>query len=91
MKKVFLNEIMIEQYRVENDFIDLVFPVHKLAIEIDENGHLDRFKIKEQNREQTKKEAGFEIIRIYPDKEDFDVFDEIGEIQSFIVESTKNN
>ena len=27
---------MIEQYRVKNYFIDLVFPEHKLGIEVDE-------------------------------------------------------
>ena len=27
--------------------VDLVFPVHKLGIELDENGHIARFEIKE--------------------------------------------
>ena len=76
---MFKNQIINEQYRVKNYFNDLVFPVHKLGIEIDENGHLDRSEIKEQKREQTvKEETGFHIIRISPDKEDFDIDDEIG-------------
>ena len=37
---------MIEQYRVKKYFIDLFFPVHKLGIEIDDDGHLERCKIK---------------------------------------------
>ena len=80
---------MIEQIRMKNYFVDLVFPAHVLGIEIDENGHLDRCKIEEEKREKVRKKAGFKIIRINPDKEDFDVFDEIGRIQNFIIELTK--
>ena len=36
-----------------------------------------------------KEETGFEIIRINPDKENFDIFDEIGKIQEFISDSNK--
>ena len=67
----------------------IFFPCHKLGIEIDENGHLDRSEIKEQKREQTIKKARINIIRINPDKENFDIDDEIGEIQDFIYESGK--
>ena len=35
------------------------------------------------------KETGFKIIRIDPDKENFDIFDEIGKMQSFISKSNK--
>ena len=48
IKKIFKKQAIIEQYRVEKYFIDIFFPVHKLGIEIDENGHLDRSEIKEQ-------------------------------------------
>ena len=41
IRKVFKNQILNEQYRVKNIFIDLVFSEHKLGIEIDENGHID--------------------------------------------------
>ena len=44
IKKKFPNEKMSEQYKVNKYFIDLAFPVHKLGIEIDENGHTDRPK-----------------------------------------------
>ena len=33
-------------------FINLVFPVHQLGIEIDESNHTDRCKIKEEKREK---------------------------------------
>ena len=72
---------MIDQYRIDKYFIDLYFPDHKLGIEIDENCHLDRSEVKEQ------KNLGITPIRINPDKEGVDLFDEISKIQDFIYES----
>ena len=90
IKKIFPNEVITDQYKVNKYFIDLVFPVHKLGIEIDESGHTDRSKIEEQKRQKImKEETGFEIIRINPDKENFDIFDEIGKIETFISNSNK--
>ena len=84
------NEKINDQYKVDKNFIDLVFPVNKLGIEVDENNHIDRCEVKEKKREQIiKKENRFEIIRINPEKENFDIFDEIGKIQSFISKSNK--
>ena len=88
IKKIFKKQTIIEQYRVEKYFIDPFFFVHKLGIDIDENGHLDSSEIKEQKREQTIKKAGINIIRINPDKENFDIDEEIGEMQDFINESS---
>ena len=45
---------------------------------------MDRSEIKEQKRNEIIKKAGFEIIRINPDKENFDIFDEIGKKILFI-------
>ena len=88
IRKIFKSQIINEQYRVKNYFIDLVFPVHKLGVEIDENGHIQKSKIKEQEREQTiKEETGFHIIITNPNKENFDIDDKIGEIQDFIYKS----
>ena len=61
--------------------------MHNLGIEIDENGHTDRSEIKEQEREETIKKLDITLIRINPDKEGFDIFDEINDIQDFIYES----
>ena len=66
--KIFKDQIINEQYRVKNYFINLVFPEHKLRIETDENGHIDRLEIEEQERERIIKEAGITLIRINPDK-----------------------
>ena len=61
-----------------------------MEIEADENGHMDRSKSEEKKREKIIKEkTGFEIIRIVPDKEIFDIDDEIGKIQVFISDSNK--
>ena len=78
---------MIGQYKIDKYFIDFYFPEHKLGIEVDENGHTDRLKIKEQEREKTIENLGITLIRINPDKEGFDIFNEISEIQDFIYES----
>ena len=61
--------------------------MHKLGIEIDKNGHTDRSETKEQEREETIKNAGITLISINPDKKDFDIDDEISEIQDFSYES----
>ena len=54
------------------------------------NEHLQRYSIQEQQRQEIiKKETGFHIIRINPDKEGFDIDDEISEIHNFIYESGK--
>ena len=90
INKMFSNEIIEEQYYVLGYYIDLAFPVHELGIEIDENGHMDRSKAEEKERQKTiEKETGFTIIRINPDKEDFDDFVEISRIQNYIAESTR--
>ena len=90
IKKVFPNEITRDQYKVSKYYIDLVYPVHKLGIEIDDNAHMDIPEAKEKETKAVmKKETGFKIIRINPDKENFDIFDEMGKVKSFIIESTK--
>ena len=76
---------MHERYKVYKYFIDLVFPEHKLGIEIDENEHTERCKTKERKRKEVIKNVGFKIIRINTDKEDFEIFDGISEIQDFFL------
>ena len=51
---------------------------------------MDRSETEEQERSKIiKEETEFEIIRINPDIENFDIFDEIGKIQRFISNSNK--
>ena len=68
IKKTFKKQTIIEQYKIKKYFINFYFPVHKLGIEIDENGHMSRSETKEKKREQTIKNAGITLIRINPDK-----------------------
>ena len=46
-------------------------------------------KKKDKKKKKIEKETGFTIIRINPDKEDFDDFAEIGRIQNYIAISTR--
>ena len=51
---------------------------------------MDRSETEEKKRSKIiKEETGFEIISINPDKENFDILDEIGKIQIFISNSNK--
>ena len=60
---MFPNEIIND--KVNKCFTDLVFPVHKLGIEVDENGHLDRCDIKEQERQKIiKKRLGLRLLEL---------------------------
>ena len=64
--------------------------MHKLGLEVDENGHMDRSKAEEIERQKAiDKETDFTIIRINPVKGSFDIFVKIGKAQNYIVESTK--
>ena len=87
---MFPNEIINDQRKVNKYFIGLDFPVHKLGMEINENGRTERCKTEKQKRQEIiKEETEFEIIRINPDKENFDIHDEIGKIKVFISDSNK--
>lgn len=45
--KVFLSKEILLQHSVLNYRIDLYFPKHRLAIEVDKKGHKDRNECKE--------------------------------------------
>ena len=49
---VFLKEDIERQHSVLNYYNDLYFPKYRLAVEIDEKGHLDREENKEKEREK---------------------------------------
>ena len=52
---------------------------------------MDRCEIKEQETQEIiKKRLDLKIIRINPDKKNFNIFDKIGKIQSFISKSNKD-
>ena len=62
--KAFAKEEIKLQHSVLNYYIDLYFPEHRLAVEIDEKGHLDRNKNKEKERENKIKEALGRVFEI---------------------------
>ena len=70
--------------------IDLYFPEHKLAIEVDEKGHEDRNidYEKKKKKKAIEKELRFEFMRINPDD---DEYVEIGKLYNYIIKSTKKS
>ena len=86
--KLFPNEDIIEDFSALNYLIDYYFLKHKLAIEVDELGHKDRDKTKENKRQKDLKEyLDCVYIRVNPDEKDFSAYDELGEVQTFIDKS----
>lgn len=85
--KTFSGENMINQYS-KNIFpyrIDLYFPDYKLAIECDENGHKNRNKLYELERElYIKNQLKCKFIRFNPDDKEFNIFNLINIIYSHI-------
>ena len=55
--------------------VDLCFHDYKLAIEIDENGHSDRNIYYKKRQKAIEQELGCKLIKLDPDKEDFDIFE----------------
>ena len=83
--KVFAVEKIMPQYSTFAYTIHLYFLGHKLAIEIDENGHKSRnidYEIK--RRKGAEQELGCKFIRINPDQKNFDMNINIGKIYSHI-------
>ena len=86
----FEEENMKTQYNVSSYRIGLYFHNCKLTIETDENGHSDRNTDYEIKRQKAIEQGlGCKLIRIDPDKEDFDTFRAINEILRHIKQSTK--
>ena len=90
IQTVFSAEKILLQYSVFTYRIDIYFPDHKLAVEIDKIGHQNRdVNCEIQRQKVIEKELNCKIIRINPDKENFNFFVEISKIQNHITESTK--
>ena len=65
IRSTFPNQTIIFQYHVLNYRIDTYLPKHKLAIEIDELGHVDRTNDQERQL-AIEKELDCKFIRINP-------------------------
>jgi very-short-patch-repair endonuclease len=67
--------------------IDLYFPEYKLAIECDENDHVDRDAEKEKEREEYIVSLGNKLIRYNPNTPTFDLSNILREINRVIMGS----
>lgn len=64
----------IHQYKCNKYFIDMYSPIKNIAIEIDENGHIDRdIKYEKEREEKIKETLKCKIIRINPHKPGFKI------------------
>jgi very-short-patch-repair endonuclease len=69
------------QYKCGSYMIDMYLLVHKIAIEVDENGHNDRNPEYEKKREEyIKKNLTTKILRINPDAPNFRIAKELGKL-----------
>ena len=83
---------MQTKYTVIGYKIDLYFHKNKLAIEVDELGHVDRNLNNEIEREKAlQKKLNCVFIRINPDEKDFNIFKEINQIYRHISQSKEEN
>ena len=86
---LFAAEKIILQNNVLGYRIDAYFPKYKLAIEVDEQEHNDKdIDYETERRKVTENKFGCEFIRINLDKENFNIFVEIGKIQNYTTKLT---
>lgn len=86
IKKAFSGEKYETQYKCGNYKIDLYFPLYRMAVECDENGHKDYNEKKEKNREiYIKQHLNCIFIRYNPDDKEFCIFDVINTIFTTIM------
>ena len=88
--KTFTTERIALKYNVLGYYIDLYFLEYKLAVERDEQRHINRNNETER-QVAIERELNCQIIRINPDKENFDIFIEIGRTQNYITESIRRD
>ena len=88
IRSIFSSETIIFQYHIVNYRIDTYLPKLKLAIEIDELGHVDT-TIDQERQLAIEKELHCKFIRINQAKERFNVFKEIGTIRFVLPKQQK--
>ena len=74
------------QYIIGPYRIDLYFPKYRLAIECDENNHIDRDPSDEKIRDEYIISQGNKLIHYNPNKYQFDLSDVLREIHKVILE-----
>lgn len=85
---VFKTEDFNDQFKVGNYYLDLYFPLYRIVVECDENGHSDRKPGDERKRmDYVNNEIKIDYenwIRFNPDAEDFDISKVIGRIHTLM-------
>ena len=94
MQVAFEEEITHTQYCIWNKGLDLYFPECKLAIEIDEYGHVDEnFEYEKTRQIMIEEKRGCKLIRINPDAADFNINRVINQVymhmKQLTIKSTK--
>ena len=89
LKKVFPNEDIIEEYSSLHYRTDFNFKKHMLVVEIGEKGQADRDPDYEKKIQKELKKLDYHLIRINPDKIDFNGYEEFGRVSAYIAESIK--
>ena len=83
---------MHTQYCIQNKRLDCYFSKHKLGVEIDEYGNVDRdFEYEKSRQLMIEKKLGCKIIRINPDAAGFNIHRLINQICMYIKQSTKKS
>ena len=89
LKKLFSSEDIIEEYFALHYRTDFTFKKHKLVVEIDEKGHIERPPNYEKERQEDLEMVGYYFIRINPDKPGFNDYEEFGRVSSYTAKSIK--
>ena len=87
LQTTFEGEIIITRYWIENKRLDAYLSKYKLAIEVDEYDHEDRYSNYEKNRQSVIENHGITIIRANPDVADFNINKLINQIYRHISQS----
>ncbi len=82
------HQFSVKNKKNKNYKIDFYIPDYKIAIEIDEHGHKDRYQIYENKREDyIKKQLGCTFLRYNPDSPNFNIVDIMADLHRLITES----
>ena len=82
LKKFFPNEDIIEEYSPLQYRTDFTFKKHKLVVEIDGKGHVDRDPDHKRKKQKELVKFDYHLIRINHDKPSFDDYEEFGRVSA---------
>ena len=82
--KIFSNENIALNKKINNRKLDIWFKNHNLIIEVDEGNHENYDSDDEKEREDMFKKHNFKIFRCNPNDPEFDLFTFLGEINLYI-------